>query len=121
MFPMSSALRSNTLSPAIIGPQSWPPVTGRSRVGYTEFDSEGGMEFGLFTEFHPPPAPARRPALLVVDLQRELWDSALALGVQSRVAGHVGAPTALIPEAGGEVALAEVVEDRDESAPSDAL
>src|SRR6058998_105624 len=84
------------------------------------------MEFGLFTEFHPPPAPARRrrlywPALLVVDLQRELWDSALALGVQSRVGGHVGAPTALIPEAGGEVALAEVVEDRDESAPSDAL
>src|SRR2546427_1204974 len=35
--------------------------------------------------------------------------------------GHVVPPTSLIPEAGGEVALAEVVEDRDESAPSDAL
>src|SRR5215470_2454203 len=55
MLPMSSALRSNTLSPGIVPPNCWPPVTGRSGVGYPEFDREGGMEFGLFTEFPSPP------------------------------------------------------------------
>src|SRR5215510_7157301 len=55
MLPRSSALRSNTLSPGIVPPNCWPPVTGRSGVGYPEFDREGGMEFGLFTEFPSPP------------------------------------------------------------------
>src|SRR5262245_58635481 len=56
MLPRSSAARSNTLSPGIVGPSvNGPPSWGRSGVGYLEFREEGGMEFGLFTEFASPP------------------------------------------------------------------
>src|SRR5262252_2512316 len=36
-------------------PPSWPPVMGRSAVEYPEFQGEGGLEFGLFTDFASPP------------------------------------------------------------------
>src|SRR5262245_50935353 len=63
ILPRSSALRSNTLSPGIVGPlRQWPPVMGRSGVGYLEFQGEARMEFGLFTEFASPPGVSEAAA-----------------------------------------------------------
>src|SRR5437867_13340632 len=66
MLPRSSALRSNTLSPGIVGPlRLGPPSWGAQGVGYLEFQVGGGTEFpALLPLSHPGAGPrtSRRSA-----------------------------------------------------------